>query len=306
MHGNSNIIQIPDVTRDERIGSVFNSLFQVIARTDMCGGEEAVWDFRNVSFLHPFFIFALRLYMDRYAGRIITSGIPSNVSGYFRTIHFSDYFGIGDKENLSERLAPYAGKSYLPICRWASDGGKRSNQTQSLLQQLIERQASVTPKVSMALSYMLSELIDNVEQHSESPYVYLFSQYIKSEGCIDLCIADEGITVYGSYARKRELFENIGTDEALALKLAMQGVSTKDRPAAENRGYGLSSSKAMLVDGLHGAFFMLSGGAFHRHEGSAANYVNLPEPIRWQGTVILLRIPNAEPADFDLYKYLSI
>lgn len=120
---------------------------------------------------------------------------------------------------------------------------------------------------------------------------YLFSQYLSREGCINVVIADNGMTVYGSYVKTGRHMDEISTNEAEALKMANHGVSTKNRPDAENRGYGISTSKNMLVKGMGGAFFMLPGGAFHRSDSGEDNiYINLPPDITWRGTVVLLRI----------------
>ena len=59
----------------------------------------------------------------------------------------------------------------------------------------------------------------------------------------------------------------------------------------------------MLVDGMKGAFFMLSGGAFHRYENGA--YINLKNIFRWNGTIILMRIPIVLPDDFNYIDYLE-
>lgn len=98
--------------------------------------------------------------------------------------------------------------------------------------------------------------------------------------------------------------EKISGNEAEALRIANEGFSTKDLPNAENRGFGLSTTKRMIVDGLGGSFFMLSGGAFHRHNKDGIQYIKLPEYISWDGTVLLIRIPLTVPSDFNYYKYI--
>ncbi|MCD8292002.1 MAG: hypothetical protein LUC91_10950, partial [Prevotella sp.] len=62
--------------------------------------------------------------------------------------------------------------------------------------------------------------------------------------------------------------------------------------------------ETVLVEGLHGSFFMLSGGAFHRHDSNGSVYVKLPPSIQWNGTVILMKIPVNIPSDFDYNKYI--
>ena len=50
---------------------------------------------------------------------------------------------------------------------------------------------------------------------------------------------------------------------------------------------------------------MLSGSAFHRYEKGVNIYVNLGKLFRWNGTVILMRIPTIVPDDFDYTKYIE-
>lgn len=148
-------------------------------------------------------------------------------------------------------------------------------------------------------------MLDNIYEHSNSRNGYVFSQYNHLEKSIDLCIADTGITIAGSYKKAGLYLDEIDDNETEALKLANEGYSTKNRPDAENRGYGISTSKEMLVVGMKGAFFMLSGGAFHRYENGANEYYDLRDMFRWNGTVVLLRIPVDVPERFNYIDYLE-
>ena len=56
---------------------------------------------------------------------------------------------------------------------------------------------------------------------------------------------------------------------------------------------------------MKGAFFMLSGGAFHRYENGANDYIGLRDIFRWKGTVILMRIPIVLPDGFNYIDYLE-
>ena len=116
---------------------------------------------------------------------------------------------------------------------------------------------------------------------------------------------DRGITIAGSFQQAGLYQDEIDGSETEALKLANEGYSTKNRPEAENRGYGISTSKEMLVVGMKGAFFMLSGGAFHRYENGANDYIDLRNLFRWQGTVVLMRIPVVLPDGFNYIDYLE-
>ena len=117
-------------------------------------------------------------------------------------------------------------------------------------------------------------------------------------------IADSGKTVYNSYIDTDKYVDEVCLDEAKALKMANDGYSTKDLPGAESRGFGLSKSREMVVNGLGGGFFMLSGTSFYRHDDKGINVVNIPDSFRWNGTIILVKIPTYAPSDFEFYEFV--
>lgn len=295
-------INIPNVDRDERIGSAFNHLFQVIQETDNSNDDTLFWNLAGTSCFHPFFLAPLVIYKHKCSKKINCIQIPSLIARYLDTIHFDNPLAITDEGNLKETLSPYTSKTYLPVCRFDLCKGN-IDALQTILQNVIKKQCGADHRITTPLSYMLGELIDNMNEHSKGKYGYIFSQYLKREDCIDLVLADDGITIFGSYVASKKYLNEIGDDEVKALAFANEGRSTKNRPDAENRGYGISSSKKMLVDGLYGSFFMLSGGAFHRHDTNGSVYVRLPQSIYWDGTIILMRIPVQIPSDFDYNKY---
>lgn len=295
------VIHIPNVDRDERIGSAFNHLFQVIQQTDNCCMNDLCWDLSNTSFFHPFFLAPLVIYKQRCEKNVICINRPIRITGYLDLVYFENPLLVDAGSNMKEVLEPYISKTYLPVCQF--DLHKSNiDDLQSILQRIIKTQSGADYRIVTPLSYLLGELIDNMNEHSQGKHGYIFSQYLKKEDCIDLVLADDGITVLGSYV-KAKILDEINGNDAEALRLANEGKSTKNLPNAENRGYGISSSKEMLSDGLHGSFFMLSGGAFHRHDSSGSVFVKLPNSIYWDGTIILMRIPVKVPLDFDYNKY---
>ena len=201
-------------------------------------------------------------------------------------------------------MQKYTDKTYLPLCSFAMTDSNKDT-FGSIIKTVLMKQANIGQGGSSSLSYLISELLDNIYEHSQSPNGYIFSQYLENDGVINLCIGDTGITIAGSFEKAGLYQEEIDGKETEALKLANEGYSTKNRPEAENRGYGISTSKAMLVTGMKGAFFMLSGGAFHRYENSANDYIGLKDIFRWKGTVILMRIPVVLPDAFNYIDYLE-
>lgn len=295
------LIHIPEVKRDERIGSVFNYLFRVTNTTENVV-DDVEWDFSVSSFFHPFFLAPLAIFKHRSENNISCVNAPSYLLNYFNLIHFNDILELnGKKEVLEKILHPYAEKTYTPICKFSLEDEKAIDVLQSVLQGIIKCQTNYDNKINTPLSYMLGEIICNISQHSYGEYGYIYSQYLKSEKCINICIADDGITIYGSYVKSGKYLDEID-NEAVALRLANNGYSTKDIP---ERGFGLPTTRKMLVEGLKGSFFELSGGAFYRYEKEEENYAILPKTISWDGTIILMKIPINAPDDFNYQKYLE-
>jgi anti-sigma regulatory factor (Ser/Thr protein kinase) len=297
-------IRIPNVDEEKRIGFSFNYLLKVISETE--AADSVLWDFTDVSFLHPFFLAPLAIYKNTTDKDIKCVYISLRMQSYLNGICFDRmlHFADEERENIETIMNKYADQSFVPLCSFAMTNANK-DVFGSLLQQVIMKQANIGKGGSSSLSYLISELLDNIYEHSCSENGYVFSQYLEKEGMIDLCIADQGITIYNSF-RKAGLYQKeIDGKEIEALKLANEGYSTKNRPEAENRGYGISTSKEMLVIGMKGGFFMLSGGAFHRYENGANDYIDLKNVFSWKGTIILMRIPVKLPTGFNYIDYLE-
>lgn len=297
------IIKIPKVDKDERIGSVFNHLFYVIFNTENAESN-VVWDFSDSTYFHPFFIAPLSIYKKNCGHKIVCRGVSDSLSTYLKLICFNDMLHVDKNLELDTFLWKYKDKTYIPICSFGLNNSENIDTMQNIIQGIIERQSHADKRIKTPLSYFLSELICNISQHSLANTGYIFSQYSEKERCINLCIADNGITIFGSYVRAGKYIDEIGNDEAMALKMANEGFSTKDLPNTENRGFGISTTKDMLVNGLKGAFFMLSGSAFHRYDKNGKPFVRLPDYINWKGTIILMKIPVDIARDFDYSKYI--
>ena len=301
---NSRIVRIPNATEEVRIGYSFNYLIRVIAETE--AADAVLWDFADVTFLYPFFLAPLAIYKNTSGKDIKCINISLRIQAYLNSICFDRmlYFDHEKREDVEAVMQKYTNKTYLPLCSFAMTNANK-DAFGSIMKAILMKQTKIGQKGNSSLSYLISELLDNIYEHSQSPCGYLFSQYSAKEGVINLCIADTGISIAGSFEKAGLYQEEIDGNEAEALKLANEGYSTKNRPEAENRGYGISTSKAMLVNGMKGAFFMLSGGAFHRYENGANYYIDLKNLFRWNGTIILMRIPIVLPDDFNYIDYLE-
>ena len=155
------------------------------------------------------------------------------------------------------------------------------------------------------LTYLLDELICNIQQHAQIDRGCAFLEYNADANVIEIVIADTGITIYGSYVTAQKHLDKLGNSDAEALNLAQNGYSVKNLPDAENRGYGISSNIRMVVDGLHGEFAVLSGNALLLQSATHKKILDLPEEIDYKGTMVVVRIPATIPEGFNLYNYTS-
>lgn len=85
------------------------------------------------------------------------------------------------------------------------------------------------------------------------------------------------------------------------MEAALAGKSTKSNNI--DRGFGISTSKKMLTEGLNGKYFMMSGNVLNIHTSEINNVVELPETILWQGVYVCLRIPVVPKAGFNPSDY---
>lgn len=93
---------------------------------------------------------------------------------YLECVKFFDMLTIKDDMDLNSALKEYLGKSYIPICRF-SRLNKNIDSMQTIIQGVIEKQKNLDLKLKTPLSYLISELICNINQHSDSDYGYIYA-----------------------------------------------------------------------------------------------------------------------------------
>ena len=178
-----------------------------------------------------------------------------------------------------------------------------------VITQLKENLSSSCPdllkSLNMPLTYLLDELICNIQQHAQTNKGYAYLMFNQIAKAIEIIIADYGITIYGSYVAAQKHLDKLGDSDAEALNLAQNGYSVKNLPETENRGYGISSNMKMVVDGLHGEFAALSGNALLLQMAHNRKILALPPEIDFKGTMIMVRIPAQVPEGFNFYNYMS-
>lgn len=264
-------------------------------------GDPITVDFSQTQFISPVFALSLIVYLTRCGKKVSFAGVHD----YLEVIGLGSGGIQPDHMRKSEFLATmegYSRKTYIPIVSFpARSDNDQKEAISSVVENIIIRQLSIPGNVATGLKYMIEETLDNITEHSQSDRGFIFAQAYPQKGYLDLCIADRGVTLLGSY---QKLADNEIATDLEAIKAANRGISSKNRPEAENRGYGIYTSKQMLVEGLGGQYLMISGSNLYLKVPGFDSFYSLPDGLRWNGTIIAMRIPyNVEK--FNYVNYLE-
>jgi anti-sigma regulatory factor (Ser/Thr protein kinase) len=223
---------------------------------------------------------------------------------YLDTIYFPhgvDFVG-STPESINRSLMRYHQKNYLPIICFPTNYADLgiTEKIMTAVNTIFRNQLKLDGNILQAITYMVDELTQNILDHSKSPQGLICAQYYPNKHYMDLCIADWGKGIYQSYTDSGKF---IPKDNAEALQYAVKGKSTKDR--AESRGFGLSTSRKMLVQGLGGKFLLLSGDSFFiEMPDRKEDIINL-KLVNYQGCYVALRVPTQNVPGFDFYRFVE-
>lgn len=288
-----------NMTRQNGVGSQLRSIREFLNNMKLIDhSEKYTIDFSDFRYCPPLLSVFFACYLENNPSLNIEN---LQNSGYFNAIRFP--FGIEPKDidNWSEYLDSFKSKSYLPLIHFSTlkDGITEieRNNLLSHLNDLIRKISGLPVNYYSAISYLISELTDNIVDHSKSSKGWLSFQYYRRERFLDLAIADTGIGLLNSYKEYKgeKDFSSINT-HIEALDNVIKGNSTK----SEERGYGVHTSREMIIDGLGGTFVMISGDAI------IVNYNLFDFKCIFEGTLIFLRIPcGSYNNSFSINKYIE-
>lgn len=287
--------------QDGKLSNGLQEVLFMIEAIQSSPDTEHVIDFSCTTFVSPTFILPLMVYA-KGCGKTIHF---TNLSSYMKLLHFGEGL-LSDqmrKMEFAAYMEVYTRKTYIPVINFPVNTSQEDekNSILSTIESIIARQIGLKPNINLGLKYMIGEMVDNIAEHSYSDRGYLFAQAYPVKKYMDICIADNGITLLGSYQRMEG--NEIATDLE-AMQAANRGISTKNLPNAENRGYGIITSRKMLIDGLEGQYIMISGSAMYIRNKDVDQFVALPDEIYWKGTIIALRIPYVNQ-DFQYINYVE-
>jgi hypothetical protein len=291
----------------DRMGSSIEALIEVLDLIyDTKPGDSLTLDLSDLCFVHPFLILpvsALIKYLRKIGVRVLLE-LPKNrpCFCYLKNIFFEEGISPLIHQEWEKKLNDYNYKNYLPIISVPTTSVNEiiKNKILSTFENILQNQLMLEINVQIAIKFIIGESFDNIDQHSNVENGWIMVQNYPDKEYLDVCIADTGKGLLQSY--KDADFKNITTHEQ-ALNEAINGRSTKIYE--KSRGYGIRTSKKMLVEGLKGKYFLYSGTAFYIWTDEHKNISPLNERFFWPGTLLALRIPKKAPLNFKYSSYLE-
>ncbi len=151
----------------------------------------------------------------------------------------------------------------------------------------------ISSQIKEAVFYILSELSDNVKQHSKASKSWIL--YNKDKGNIIILLADNGIGIPAVFDR---YFPDLDKNDLEKVREALEkGVSTK----GEGRGYGLRTVRG-IVEATAAEMVFISGGVGYKITKNKKD----PLEIDVAGTITLIKIPvDARLDSSQFYKIIE-
>ena len=292
------ILPIPTSTTDNVGASVFK-LMQLSKMVNESTDNLIVLDFCNTKFQFSCFLAGLFVLCKGWEskGKTVTKvNIHENISNYLEVVNFHDGFNPMSEQDLSY----FYRKTFTPLFVFSTNAAIRENCIDAVLNIVFGQTKLTGADCRNVIDYFITELTNNVADHSESENGIVFTQAYPSKGFMDITIADYGVGVFESY-NKTDKFNP--QTEVEAIEMAVNGCSTKDRPIS--RGFGISGSRNLLVDGLNGQFWLWSGENIFIHKEGLKDIIRVENGADLKGCYLNLRLPLDITLKGNFYDYIS-
>ncbi len=276
-------------------------------RRKMLPGHPFVFDLHNSEFLSPLLLcgsaaFAKRWTEDGHEVKVDIRANDPQMRNYLHSINYPDGFWNVDLSfEARRRLVTLQSRNHVPLIGFSATDKEDQTREQLIqaLEDLLIKQCHMKGQVLMAMKYFLAELTGNIGYHAGRGSGFVMAQYNLEQECLDVAIADTGQGLLGSYTSSG-FFKPANDVEAL--KLALSGQSTKYD--GTSRGFGIPTSRRMLVHGMNGAFFLWSGDSCLFYTKQRETIYQFKDGTSYPGCYFALRIPT-RPHVFNYYNFLD-
>ncbi|MBK9419326.1 MAG: hypothetical protein IPN62_19120 [Flavobacteriales bacterium] len=262
-------------------------------------------DLAASKYLSPVLLCGIAALMKHHQER----GAPATLDPKCRDLRLRTYlseiafpvglYGSIESQPNREALLATASKPYVPMVSFPADlvpNMEREVLLQSVENELVAKCLLDGPVV-MAMKYILSEIIGNINYHAGRGTGFMIVQHSINNHYLDIAIADTGRGLRATYLASGK---HAPVTDLEALDLALDGRSAK---AETHRGFGIRTSRKLTVKGLGGWFLIWSGSAMLVDNASGAQRIELVDGSSFPGCYFAIRIPNTAPASFNMSDY---
>lgn len=274
----------------------YQTALEIISEASECRSSEITIDLTSADWFTPAFLTPISVFYNQLnsSGIEIDVRLPSHtgIRVYLGQIGFPS-----GSENPSQQY-----DNHLPLCKLNTNSDSNPVETvgRKLRSILKEHYPDFSAGQVQGIGYPISEIVDNVDQHSECGYGSILVQNYKSKDYLDICIVDDGVSIPGK-------FDEYGIDyrsDEEALRMAMQGeVSTRDDEGHRHGGWGIRSTINLVCEGLNGKCLISSReGTITKECGSSPQ--SIVSSYSWDGTTFIGRI-DIPDQDFNVIDYVT-
>ena len=291
-------LPIPTASSDN-VGASVYKLMQLSKMVNESTDNLIILDFCNTKFQFSCFLAGLFILCKGWEANgktVIKINIHQNISNYLEVINFHNGFNPMSEADLSY----FHKKTFTPLFVFSTNASIREKCIDAVLNIVFGQTKISGTDCKNVIDYFITELTNNVGDHSESDCGIVFTQSYANKGFMDITIADNGVGIYESY-NKTEKFNP--KDEVEAIEMAVNGCSTKDRPIS--RGFGISGSRNLVVDGLNGKFWLWSGENIFLHTDTIKDIIQVENGAYLKGCFVNLRLPLDITLKGNFYDYIS-
>lgn len=237
-------------------------------------------EFGECEFARPISIIPLALFGRDHAINF------QNIPPYLETIQFPQ----------GQEISGYttSGDTYFPISRADLEGLEPNQQEiklrnlsakySNLLRRNIEDEEFLNRIGKNVTHLIISESVDNIDQHARANTAIIFSQYYSANNSCEICLADNGIGIFQSLLRAGR---DVVDDRDAMRKVIYDCLSAKDDGDMQNRGTGIRNMIRLLSNReLNGFFCVISGDAGYFVDSSNREHFLHLQNISWSGTII--------------------
>lgn len=236
--------------------------------------DEYIVDFQNPQFVPPFGMLyishTIREFQDAHPEAKFTAINTNNFYAGHMGFYQACGFDIGKATGEASGSEQYLPITILPVEDLRAEARSQMVEVGEVIEKRSHEMAKVLTHQSTGalvdmLTYSLREMIRNVVEHSQSPFVAYCAQYEPSKKRAEIGILDVGVGIRSSLSKNPHLTLESDRD---ALNLALmpgisgklfKGIVQKPYDPWQNSGYGLYAVSHLC--GLGGKFLIGSGNA---------------------------------------------